>query len=69
MEFYTPQRNKAEKKVAYYKWSIENLEGEERKKELSRRMKGRLEYHRRMLDVWQLDLEQLNFKISKVQRA
>ena len=69
LEFYIPQRNKALKKVAYYKWSVERYEKEARQgKKFSRKDEGRFGYHGHMLDVWQVELEQLEFKISQVER-
>ena len=70
MEFYTPQRNKAEKKVAYYKWSIKRYEDKvSQGKILGRKDEGRFGYHGHMLDVWKLELEQLEFKIHQIERS
>ena len=69
-EFYLPQRNKAEKKVAYYKQSVQRYEEMVRQgKTLSRKDDGRLGYHTKMLASWELDLERLNFKLEQIERS
>lgn len=69
-EFYLPQRNKAEKKVAYFKWSVQRYEEMVRQgKTLSRKDDGRLGYHTKMLASWELDLEKFNFKLKQIERS
>ena len=70
LEFYNPQRNKALKKVAYYNWSVKRYEKMiSQGKILGRKDDGRFGYHRHMGDVWQLELEQLEFKILQIERS
>ncbi len=68
MEFYAPQRNKAQKKVAGHREFAKYLEEKPREKR-SRREQATMEYHYNMADVWQLELEKLEFKISQIERS
>ncbi len=67
IEFYVPQRNKAQKKVAGHRQIAQYLE-EKSKGKRSRREQATIEYNYHMADVWHLELERLNFKISKIER-
>ena len=65
MEFYLPQRNKAQKKVDGHREFAKYLEEKPREKR-SRREQATMEYHYSMAEIWQQELEKLNFKISKI---
>ena len=67
MEFYIPQRNKAQKKVAGHRDFARYLEEKPREKR-SRREQATMEYNYHMADVWQQELEKLEFKISQIER-
>ena len=67
MEFYIPQRNKAQKKVAGHRDFARYLEEKPREKR-SRREQATMEYNYHMADVWQLELERLEFKIEQIER-
>ena len=43
LEFYIPQRNKALKKVAYYKWSVDMKKRLDKEKNLVEKTKGDLD--------------------------
>jgi hypothetical protein len=68
MEFYLPQRNKAQKKVDGHRGIARYLEEKPLEKR-SRREQATIEYNYSMADVWQLELEKLELKISKVERS
>ena len=65
MEFYIPQRNKAQKKVAGHREIADELK---KKSNRNRRERLTMEYNYSMVDVWQLELERLNFKIHQTER-
>ncbi len=67
MEFYAPQRNKAQKKVDGHRGIARYLEEKPLEKR-SRREQATIEYNYSMADIWQQELEQLEFKISQVKR-
>ena len=69
LEFYQPQLNKAEKKVAYYRQSVAKYEEKQRQQVLSRKDDGVLGYHTRMLLSWELDLERLQAKVTQIKRS
>ena len=68
MEFYAPQRNKAQKKVDGHRGIARYLE-EKPKEKRSRREQATIEYNYSMADIWQQELDRLQFKISKVERS
>ncbi len=68
MEFYLPQRNKAQKNVDGHRGITQYLEEKPREKR-SRREQATIEYNYQMADVWQIELDRLEFKISKVERS
>ncbi len=68
LEFYIPQRNKAQKKVAGHRMLAKYHEEKPREKR-SRREQSNIEYNYAMADTWQLELEKLESKISKVERS
>ncbi len=68
MEFYAPQRNKAQKKVDGHRGIAKYYEEKPREKR-SRREQASVDYNYYMADVWQMELEKLEFKISKVERS
>jgi hypothetical protein len=68
MEFYAPQRNKAQKKVDGHRGIARYLEEKPREKR-SRREEATIEYNYHMADIWQQELDRLQFKISKVERS
>ncbi len=68
MEFYLPQRNKAQKKVAGHRGIARYLEEKPLEKR-SRREQATIEYNYHMADIWQQELDRLQFKISKVERS
>ncbi len=68
MEFYAPQRNKAQKKVDGHRGIARYLEEKPLEKR-SRREQAPIEYNYQMADVWQIELDRLEFKISKVERS
>ena len=65
MEFYIPQRNKAQKKVAGHREFAKYLEEKPREKR-SRREQSNIEYNYAMAEIWQQELEHLEGKISKI---
>ena len=67
MEFYAPQRNKAQKKADGHRGIAQYLDEKPREKR-SRREQATIEYNYHMADIWQLELERLEFKISKVEK-
>ena len=67
MEFYIPQRNKAQKKVTGHREFAKYLEEKPREKR-SRREQVTMEYNYDMANIWQLELEKLEFKISQIER-
>ncbi len=67
MEFYLPQRNKAQKKTVGHREIARWLEEKPREKR-SRREQGNIEYNYHMAEIWQKELEQLEFKIQLIQR-
>jgi len=67
MEFYIPQRNKAQKKVAGHRHFARYLE-EIPKNKRGRREQATMEYHYHMANVWQQELDKLQFKISQIDR-
>ena len=69
LEFYQPQLNKAEKKVAYYRQSVAKYEEKQRQQVLSRKDDGVLGYHAKMLLSWELDLERLQAKVTQIKRS
>ncbi len=66
MEFYIPQRNKAQKKVAGHRGIARYLEEKPLEKR-SRREQAAIEYNYHMADIWQLELERLEFKIHQTE--
>ena len=68
MEFYAPQRNKAQKKVDGHRGIARYLE-EKPKEKRSRREQATIEYNYSMADIWQQELDRLQFKISNVERS
>ena len=68
MEFYAPQRNKAQKKVDGHRGIARYLEEKPLEKR-SRREQAAIEYNYHMADIWQQELDRLQFKISKVERS
>ncbi len=68
IEFYAPQRNKAQKKVSGHRVIAMYFEEKSIEKR-SRREQATIEYNYSMADTWQLELEKLEFKISKVERS
>ena len=67
MEFYAPQRNKAQKKVDGHRGIARYLEEKPLEKR-SRREQATVEYNYSMAEVWQEELERLEFKIQAIQR-
>ena len=67
MEFYLPQRNKAQKKVDGHRGIARYLEEKPLEKR-SRREQATVEYNYSMAEVWQEELERLEFKIQAIQR-
>jgi hypothetical protein len=68
MEFYAPQRNKAMKQVRGNRELADELNQKKSEKgSLSKRDEITMEYHYNMADVWQLELEKLEFKISQIE--
>ncbi len=65
MEFYAPQRNKAQKKVDGHRGIARYLE--EKPLEKSRREQATIEYNYSMAEVWQEELERLEFKIQQIE--
>ncbi len=65
MEFYTPQRNKAQKKVDGHRGIARYLKEKPLEKR-SRREQATIEYNYSMADIWQQELERLDGKISKI---
>jgi hypothetical protein len=65
LEFYLPQRNKAQKKVAGHRMLAKYREEKPREKR-SRREQASIEYDYYMANIWQQELEKLEFKISKI---
>ncbi|MBC8502045.1 MAG: hypothetical protein H8D35_02830 [Nitrosopumilus sp.] len=68
IEFYAPQRNKAQKKVDGHRGIARYLE-EKSKEKRSRREQATIEYNYHMADIWQQELDRLEFKISKAERS
>ena len=68
MEFYIPQRNKAQKKVAGHRGIARYLE-EKALEKRSRREQATIEYNYSMAEVWQEELERLEFKIQQIERS
>jgi len=66
LEYYVPQRNKAEGKARYYEMSVFDLESRNQNEKLSNRLKARLEHDRIMKALWYEELVKLNLKISKI---
>jgi len=66
LEFYLPQRNKAEKMARYYEMSVRDLDYRNQHEKLSNRLKARLEYEKVMKVIWYEELTKLNLKISKI---
>ncbi len=65
MEFYLPQINKAQKKVAGHRMIAKYYEEKPREKR-SRREQATIEYNYHMADIWQLEFEKLELKISQI---
>ena len=68
MEFYIPQRNKAQKKVAGHRDFARYLEEKPLEKR-SRRVQSTIEYNYAMAEIWQQELERLEFKIEQIERS
>ena len=68
MEFYAPQRNKAQKKVDGHRGIARYLE-EKALEKRSRREQATIEYNYSMAEVWQEELERLEFKIQQIERS
>ncbi len=68
LEFYLPQRNKAEKKFRGHEMNAIELEERQLSGKLSNRLKARLEYDLYMKDVWYEELQKLNSKIDQIGR-
>ena len=68
MEFYAPQRNKASGMMSYHRDFAKYLE-EKTVKKRSSRQQAKINYNYHVADSWQLKLEQLNLKISKIERT
>ena len=68
MEFYAPQRNKAQKKVDGHRGIVRYLEEKPLEKR-SRREQATVEYNYSMADIWQEELERLEFKIQQIERS
>jgi len=67
MEFYAPQRNKANAKVWYHRDFAKYLEEKTIKKRNSRQQ-ATINFNYHMANSWQLRLEQLDLKISRIER-
>lgn len=61
-----PQLNKATKSARGHREIADELKN---KSNRNRRERLTMDYHYRMADVWQLELEKLEFKMSKVERS
>ncbi len=68
MEFYAPQRNNAQKKLDGHRGSARYLEEKPLEKR-SRRERATIEYNYSMADVWQQELERLEFKILQIESS
>ncbi len=68
MEFYAPQRNNAQKKVDCHRGIARYLEEKPLEKR-SRREQATVEYNYSMAEVWQEELERLEFKIQQIERS
>ena len=68
MEFYVPQRNKANAMSEYHRNFAKYLEEKSMKKRSSRKQ-ATINYHYHVADSWQLKLERLNLQISKIERT
>ena len=68
IEFYLPQRNKAQKKASGHREIARDLE-EKPKERRSRREQATMEYNYFMANVWQEELERLEFKIQQIERS
>jgi hypothetical protein len=66
MQFYIPQINKAKKKVTGHRYFARCLEEKPLEKR-SRREQRTIEYNYAMADIWQEELEKLEFKIKKIE--
>jgi len=67
MQFYIPQINKAEKKVTGHRYFARCLEEKPLEKR-SRREQRTIEYNYAMADIWQEELEKLEFKMEKIKK-
>ena len=67
MEWYLPQRNKAESKTLGHRQLAKWLEKKPLEKR-SRREQANMEYHYYMSEIWNEKLEHLEFKIQQIQR-
>jgi len=68
LEWYIPQRNKAEAKAAGHRHIAQYLEQKPPHKRSSR-ANATIEYNYHMAGAWQLELERLEAKISKIQNS
>jgi hypothetical protein len=67
LQFYIPQINKAEKKVAGHRYYARCLEEKPREKR-SKKEQSTIEYNYAMADIWQQELDKLEFKMSKINK-
>ncbi len=67
LQCYIPQINKAEKKVSGHRYFARCLEEKPREKR-SKKEQSTIEYNYAMADMWQEELEKLEFKIEKIER-
>jgi hypothetical protein len=65
LQFYIPQINKAEKKVIGHRYFARCLEEKPREKR-SNKEQSTIEYNYAMAEVWQKELEKLEFKIERI---
>ena len=66
LEWYIPQRNKAQGKVAGHRRIAKYLE-EKPKEKKSSRVEATIEYNYAMAHGWQIELEKLERKISQIE--
>jgi hypothetical protein len=66
MQFYIPQINKAEKNVTGHRFYAKCLEEKPREKR-SKKEQSTIEYNYAMADIWQEELEKLEYKMSKIE--
>ncbi|MBT4328293.1 MAG: hypothetical protein HOD60_15525 [Candidatus Nitrosopelagicus sp.] len=67
LEYYIPQRNKAEGKARYYEMCVFDLESKNQNEKLTNRLKARLDYDRYMKALWYEELVKINLKISRIE--